>query len=119
MPGNKFVLEGAYFNFDIISSVLKTYGIENLKDNFLLIGLVQNKKTADDFFRDFRKYDTEDDWTYSLSDDELREVCAEAASYSRSMTDLLVKYGFTVYDTSADRERIMEQILHDIKSKLK
>jgi hypothetical protein len=33
---------------------------------------VQNKKTADEFFNDFRKYDTEDDWTYSLDDDDLK-----------------------------------------------
>lgn len=44
VKGNRFVLEGAYFDFEKISSILKTYGIEEFKDNFLLIGLVQNKK---------------------------------------------------------------------------
>jgi len=94
------------------------YGIEELKDNFFLIGLVQNKKTADEFFNDFRKYDTEDDWTYSLDDDDLREVSQEAISFSRSMTDHLVKYGFTIYDTSTEREQVFDKIIEDIKSKL-
>lgn len=30
----------------------------------------------------------------------------------------LVKYGFTIYDTSKDRERILDQIVEDIKAKL-
>lgn len=94
------------------------YGVEELKDNFCLIGLVQNKKTADEFFNDFRKYDTEDDWTFRLDDDDLREISQEAVSFSRSMTEYLVKYGFTVYDTSQERERVFHHIIEDIQSKL-
>lgn len=118
VEGNRFVLEGGYFNFDKILPVLKMYGIEELKDNFILIGLVQNKKTADEFVSDFRKYDTEDDWTYHLNDDDLRDYASEdAVPFSRSMTDHLVKYGFTIYDTSAEREQVFAQIIADIKSK--
>ena len=84
----------------------------------MLIGLVQNKKTADEFVNDFKKYDTEDDWTYGFDDDELREVSHEAISFSRSMTDHLVKFGFTIYDTSTEREQVLDQIVEDIKSKL-
>ena len=118
VKGNKFVLEGGYFNFEKISPILKMYEIEELKDNFILIGLVQNKKTAEEFFNDLRKYDTEDDWTYSLNDDDLREVSQEALPFSRSMTNHLVKYGFTIYDTSSKREQIFNKIIEDIKSKL-
>lgn len=96
VKGNRFVLEGGHFNFEMILPILKTYGIEELKDKFILIGLVQNKKTADEFFNDLRKYDTEDDWTYDHDDDELREVSEDAVSFNRSMTDHLVKYGFTI-----------------------
>lgn len=119
VKGNRFVLEGGYFNFDKISPILKTYGIEKLKDNFLLIGLVQNKKTADEFINDFRKYDTEDDWTYGFDNDELREYAIkEAIPFSQSMTDHLMEYGFTIYDTSKEREQVLNQIVEDIKSKL-
>ena len=118
VKGNRFVLEGGYFNFEKILPILKMYEIEELKDNFFLIGLVQNKKTADEFFNDFRKYDTEDDWTYSLDDDDLREVSQEAIPSNRSMTDHLVKYGFTIYDTSTEREQVFDKIVEDIKSKL-
>ena len=119
VKGNRFVLEGGHFNFEKILPILKMYEIEELKDNFFLIGLVQNKKTADEFFNDFRKYDTEDDWTYGFDDDELREyVSKDAIPSSRSMTDHLVKYGFTIYDTSTEREQVFDKIVEDIKSKL-
>ena len=119
VKGNRFVLEGGYFNFEKILPILKMYEIEELKDKFLLIGLVQNKKTADEFVNDFRKYDTEDDWTYGFDDDELREyVSQEAIQFNRSMTDYLVKHGFTIYDTSTEREQVFDKIVEDIKSKL-
>ena len=118
VKGNKFVMEGVHFNFDKILPILKTYGIEKLKDNFILIGLVYNNKTVDELFNDLRKYDTEDDWTYSLNDDELREECEYGVSLSHSMTEHLVEYGFTIYDTSTDREQVFNQIIEDIKSKL-
>lgn len=119
VKGNRFVLEGGHFNFEKILPILKMYEIEELKDNFFLIGLVQNKKTADEFFNDFRKYDTEDDWTYGFDDDELREyVSQDAIPSSRSMTDHLVKYGFTIYDTSTEREQVFDKIVEAIKSKL-
>jgi hypothetical protein len=119
VKGNRFVLEGGYFNFEKILPILKMYEIEALKDSFYLIGLVQNKKTVDEFVNDFRKYDTEDDWTYGLDDVELRDYATQdAIPFSRSMTDHLVKYGFTIYDTSTEREQVLEQIVEDIKSKL-
>jgi hypothetical protein len=119
VKGNRFVLEGGHFNFEKILPILNMYGIEELKDKFFLIGLVQNKKTADEFFKDLRKYDTEDDWTYGFDDDELREYASqEAIPSSRSMTDYLVKYGFTIYDTSTEREKVFDKIVEDIKSKL-
>ena len=117
VKGNRFVLEGGYFNFEKILPILKTYGIEELKDRFLLIGLVQNKKTIDEFVSDFKKYDTQDDWTYNFNDDELREISEDAILFSQAMSDHLVKYGFTMYDTSMEREQVLDQIVEDIKSK--
>jgi len=117
--GNRFVLEGGYFNFEKILPILKMYGIEELKNNFMLIGLVQNKKTADEFVNDFKKYDTEDDWTYGFDDNELKEYASkDAIPFSLSMTDHLLKYGFTLYDTSTERDQVFDKIIDDIKLKL-
>ena len=117
IEGNRFVLEGGYVNFDRILPILNMYGIEELQDKFLLIGLTQNK-TVDEFVGDFKKYDTRDDWTYGLSDEELRKISGDEIAFSRYMSAHLVKYGFAMYDTSKDRERVFDQIIEDIKSKL-
>ena len=120
MKGNRFVLEGAYFNFEKIVPILKNYGIEDLKDSFLLIGLAQNAKTADEFAADLKKYDTKDDWTYGFDDDALREYAgSDAIPYSRFMTDHLLAYGFTMYDTSRERERVFDRIVENIKLELR
>lgn len=119
IEGNRFVLEGGYFNFDVISFILKKYGIVSLKEHFILIGLVQNQKTADDYVSDFKKYDTPDDWTYGFREDELRAYAKQdAIPFSQAMTDTLLKQGFTIYDTSTNRQQVLEQIMHDIKSKI-
>ena len=114
---NAFVLEGGYFDFEKIASILNEYGVEELKDSFILIGLVQGQKTVDEYVRDFKKYDTEDDWTYNFSEDELREyVAQDAIPFNRSMTEYLTKYGFTIYDTSAERESVFDKIIEDISN---
>ena len=112
---NRFVIEGAYFEPEKISEILKSYKYDSLKENFILIGLVQREKTAEDFFRDFRKYDTDKDWTFHLSDEELMDVSKEAVSYSQSMYEMLGKYGFNIYDTSHDRDAVFDEILEKIK----
>lgn len=115
VKGNHFVLEGGYFDFEKITSILEEYGIKELKDRFILLGLVQTQKTAEEYVRDFKKYDTEDDWTYQFSEDELREyVVQDAIPFNHTMADYLEQYGFTVYDTSVDRERVFEKIINDI-----
>ena len=114
---NAFVLEGGYFDFEKITSVLKEYGVNELKDRFILIGLVQGQKTADEYVNDFKKYDTEDDWTYNFSEDELRDyVTRDAIPFNRAMTGYLTKYGFTVYDTSTERESVFDKIIEDISN---
>lgn len=73
VKGNKFVLEGGYFDFEKILPFLKKYEIEELKDNFFAFRVGENNKMVDEFISDFKKYDTEDDWTYNFSDDDLRK----------------------------------------------
>lgn len=116
VPDNNFILEGAYFEPEPVWAVLKTYGISDPDERFLRIGLVQCRKDEDAFFRDFRKYDTEKDWTYSLSDDELRSVAEETVSYNREMYEKLTAGGFRVYDTSESRGDVLREIVEAVKT---
>ena len=111
----RFVMEGAYYDFDQIESVLKSYGIEEAKDRFVLIGLIQSKKSAKEFFDDFRKYDTADDWTFGLDDNELRAVAEDAVSFNEDMYKLLSSHGFEVFDTSTDREKVFDEIIERLR----
>ena len=117
VSGNKFVIEGGHYDFEKIIDIMKLYGIDELKDKFILIGLVQNKKTADEFFSDLRKYDTQDDWTYNFDDDELREFSNMLVEFNREMSEYLRGYGFMIYDTSGERDRVFNKIVEDIRSK--
>ena len=67
---------------------------------------------------DFKKYDTENDWTYGFSDDDLQELSEEAVKDNRYMSEYLANHGFTVYNTSTEREQILAQIVKDVKSNL-
>jgi len=113
---NYFVMEGWSFDFEQILPIIKMYGVEKLQDRFVLIGLVQNNKTVDELVSDMRKYDTADDWTYGFDNDDLKEIAEDNISFNQYSTDYLPKYGFTLYDTSTEREQVLNQIIKDIKS---
>jgi hypothetical protein len=113
VEGNMFVLEGAYYDFGKIEEVLKVYGMN--RSDFHLIGLVQCEKSKEDFLSDFRKYDTEDDWTYNLSDEELEAVAEDAVVFNEEMYRQLSEHGFTIYDTSKDRDDIFDGIIESIR----
>ena len=113
VEGNMFVLEGAYYDFGKIEEVLKVYGMD--RSDFNLIGLVQCEKSKEDFLSDFRKYDTEDDWTYNLSDEELEAVAEDAVTFNEEMYRQLSEHGFTIYDTSKDRDDIFDGIIESIR----
>ena len=115
---NPFVWEGAHFDFEQVSSIFERYGIGSLKENFILIGLLVHEKTVDELVSDLKKYDTKHDWTYGFDDDALREIAKDNISYSQSITQDLTKYGFTIYDTSIDRELVLDRIVEDVKSQL-
>ncbi|MBO7453014.1 MAG: hypothetical protein J6U54_21995 [Clostridiales bacterium] len=112
---NNFILEGAYYDFDKIDSIIRSYNIKDPNEQFIRIGLVQCNKTADEFYSDFRRYDTENDWTYHLSDEELRQVAEEAVSYNQEMMKDLTAHGFRVFDTSVDRDAIFSEIIETIR----
>ena len=114
IPGNRFILEGAYIDPAKIAEIVRSYGIDDMSERFHLIGLVQKDKDVETLYRDFRQYDTENDWTYKLGDDELRAVAEDLAAYNQEMYTKLTANGFTVYDTSRDREKVFEEIIRSV-----
>jgi len=112
--GNMFVLEGGYFDFETVSSILKSYGIAEMKEEFILIGLVQLKKSAVELAADFLKYDTENDWTHGFDEPGRLEIANDVLESSGQMAASFDKFGFAVYDVSYGRDSVFDRIIGDI-----
>ena len=58
-----------------------------------------------------KKYDTEDDWTYWCSDEELRGNSTYFVERNRFFNNKFKEYEITSYDISFDREAVLERIV--------
>jgi len=120
--GTKYVFEDGkgYFDFDKLVPIWEV--IEPDKDywktQYLIIGLVYQNKTPEQLFDDIRKYDVENDWTYNLSDDELRGHVIKCIEDSKDFCDKFQKYDPIIYDVSENREQVLDDIVNDIKAKM-
>jgi len=41
-----------------------------------------------------------------------------SVAFNKEMTEYLLEYGFTIYDTSTQREQVFEKIIEDIRLQL-
>jgi len=114
--GTNFIIEGWHYDFEKMLPILKMYEIEELSDYFLLIGLVYPNKTPKEYFNDRKKYDSTDDWTYNLCDEELKGLSIDAVEYNRKILDKYSIYNPRIYDVSQEREQVLDKIVSDIAS---
>ena len=115
--GTNYVFEGSgsHFDFEKMLPILDMY--DEWKDNHLLIGLIYPNLTPDEIFNDIRAHDAESDWTYNISDDELKSHAILLAEYSRNFRDNFQKYDPIIYDVSKNRAQVLDNIVNDIKMK--
>lgn len=66
--GVKSAIEGSYVDFERLMPFLQS---EKYKAKYEIIGLTINEETPEELYRNIRQHDTEDDWTYWLTDEEL------------------------------------------------
>ncbi len=69
--------------------------------------------TPEERFAIQKRYDTEKDYTYYKSDEELREGAVYIVEQSIYMKEQCQKYGLPFYETARDREQIFNKFLHD------
>ena len=62
-----------------------------------------------------RRYDTEDDWTYTLSDAKLRNWCESQTKTDQLIDARMKELNFLRYDVAQGREQAFEKIVNDIK----
>lgn len=106
--GIKFVIEGTHFDFEQLMPFLQS---DKYKGKYKIIGLTFNDITEQQLYDYIKKYDTEDDWTYWCSDEELRGNVRYFIDRNRFFNDKFKEYGIESFDTSFDREKVLERIL--------
>ena len=112
--GNKFygccktVIEGTHIDFERL--------IPNINlDKYLLVGLTYNNRTKEEMFNIIRKYDTEDDWTYWCSDEELKGNSEYFIKRNEFFNEKFKEYNIKTFDTSKNREKVLKQALKYIE----
>ncbi len=104
----KFVIEGTDIDFEHLIPKIN-------KDKYVLIGLTYNKRNKDDMFNIIKKYDTEDDWSYYLNDNKLREYCDYYMEINKFFDKKFKEYSIKTFDTSTNREKVLNKALKYIE----
>ena len=106
----KTVIEGSDINFELLMPKVN-------KRKYHIIGLTYNQISKEELFRNIRKNDTEDDWTYYLTDEQLKTYCEEFVEKNEFFNEKFKEYGIASYDTSTDREAVLRNIAENLESK--
>ena len=81
--------------------------------NCEIVYFITSDVTPDERFSIQKKYDTEKDYTFYKSDEELREGAVYIVEQSIFMKEQCQKYGLPYYETARDREQIFRRFLQD------
>lgn len=109
--GIKYVIEGTHFDFEQLMPFLQS---EKYKNKYEIIGLTFNDLTEKQLYDYIKKYDTEDDWTYWCSDEELKGNVRYFIDRNKYFDEMFKKYGIKTFDTSNKREQVLNQIIEKI-----
>ena len=106
--GIKFVIEGTHIDFEQLMPFLQS---DKYKEKYEIIGLTYNDITEEEMYNNIKKYDTEDDWTYWCSDEELKGDVKYFIKKNKFFNDKFKEYNIKSYDTSHDREKVLSEIV--------
>lgn len=81
--------------------------------NCEIVYLITSDVTPQERFAIQKKYDTEKDYTFYKSDDELRENAVYIVEQSILMKEQCRRNGLAYYETARDREQVIRQFLKD------
>lgn len=106
--GIKTVIEGTHIDFEQLIPFLQS---EKYSEKFEIIGLTYNYITEQELYNYIKKYDTEDDWTFWCSDEELKGNVKYFLDRNKYFNDMFKKYGIKTFDTSFEREQVLNDIV--------
>ena len=110
--GVKFVIEGTHIDFEKLMPLLQN---DKYKEKYEIIGLTINNETAEDLYNNMKKFDTEDDWTYWVKDEDLKNDAKYIIEKNKIFNEKFHKYNIKCYDTSNNREDVLDNIVIDLE----
>ena len=114
--GMKTVIEGTYVDFEKLIPFLRS---EKLENKYYILGLTYNNITENDLYNNIKKYDTEDDRTYWVNNEELIGEVRYFINRNKYFNEKFNEYNIDTYDTSINRDKIINQILNELEEKCK
>lgn len=81
--------------------------------NCEIVYFITSDVTPEERFQIQKKYDTEKDYTFYKSDEELREGAEYIVEQSLLMKNQCEKYGLPYYETAREREQVFQRFLRD------
>lgn len=112
--GIKTVIEGTHIDFEQIIPFLQN---EKYKEKYEIIGLTYNSLTEQELYKNIKENDTEDDWTYWCNNKELKENVKYFIKRNNYFNEKFKEYNIISYNTSQNREIVLNEILKNSKSK--
>ena len=83
-------------------------------ENTLIYALGQIQETPENMANNMKKYDTVDDWSYHMQEDRV-QYCMRQKQKAIQLKKECEHFGFKFYDTSINRESVLDEILRDIE----
>ena len=91
----------------------------NLFDNSIMICLGYPSITPEEVVKNWRKYDTELDWTHKKSNDELIEIATSEIENSKKLQSECQKHNIKFIDTSFDRNNKLNELVDYVINSIK
>ena len=110
--GVKYVIEGTHIDFEMIIPFLKN---DKYRKKYEIIGLTFNDITDEELYKNIKKYDTEDDWTYWCDVEELKRNASYFIKKNLYFKEKFKEYNIKTFDTSENREKELKKALKYIE----
>ena len=107
-----YVVEGCETSVDDCNRLFNT-------DENIIYYLAPDDITPEEFFNNIRANDTEKDWTFKLSDEELMQKVKNMITKGKKIKEECRKYNIKFVDTSHNRKEKLNTILKNIESEIK
>ncbi len=85
-------------------------------ENSIVIYLGHGTLCLEDIWKNIRKYDTPEEYSYKRDDETMLKQCREYYEIEKMNIAKCKKYGFIYVDTSTNRKEVLRKLVNQIKS---